>query len=135
MGRRIAGAVVGLVVAMLVITLAELLGHRLFPPPPGTDMRDPAAMAAIVDRLPFAAKAWVVLGWVAGTFAGGCAGLVVARWRPVAWIVAAGVLLGAVLNMTMIPHPVWMIAAGLLLPLVAAWAAVRVAARGALPRT
>jgi hypothetical protein len=125
MWRRVAGVAFGLVVAMAGIALMEVVGHRLFPPPAGTDMRDAAQVAAIVDRLPVAAKSWVVLAWTLGTFAGACAGVAVSRWRAAAWLVAAGVIAGAILNMLAIPHPVWMQVSGVLLPILAAWGAGR----------
>lgn len=126
--RRVIGAIIGLAVAMLTITLVEALGHQLFPPPPGTDMSDPAAISRVVDQLPFGAKAMVVLAWFAGALAGAAAGLAIARWRAVPWIVAGGVILSAVANYAMIPHPLWMQAAGILLPLLAAWISLRLLA-------
>jgi hypothetical protein len=119
--RRIVGTVVGLVVAMAAIGAFELLGRQLFPPPPGTDMSDPAQIARVVERLSTGLKISVVFAWFAGTVAGGWAGLAVSRWRALPWIVAGGVILGAIANYVAIPHPLWMQAAGILLPIVGAW--------------
>lgn len=127
--RRIVGAVVGLVVAMAAIGLFEWAGRLLFPPPPGLDMRDPAQIAAAVDRLSSGLKASVVFAWFAGTIAGGIAGLTISRWRGTPWIVAAGVIAGAIANYVVIPHPFWMQVAGILLPLLGAWIVLRLAPR------
>lgn len=125
MMRRALGVVVGVVVAMLTITLVEMIGHLLFPPPPGADMRDSAQVAQVVASISLPAKIWVTLAWFLGSLAGAFAGLAVARWDAVAWIVAAVVIAGAIWSYTMIPHPLWMQAAGVLLPLLAAWLALR----------
>jgi hypothetical protein len=125
MMRRALGVIVGVAVAMLTITLVEMIGHQLFPPPPGADMRDPAQVAQAMALMPFAAKLWVTLAWFLGSLAGALAGLAVSRWSAVAWIVAAFVIAGAIWSYTVIAHPLWMQAAGLLLPLLAAWIALR----------
>lgn len=123
--RKVLGVIVGVAVAMATITIVEMIGHLIFPPPPGTDMRDPAQVAEIVSLIPLPAKIWVTLAWFLGSLAGALAGISVARWTTAAWIVAAVVIAGAVWSYTMIPHPLWMQAAGVLLPLLAAGLALR----------
>ena len=123
--RRALGVLAGIVGAMVTITLVEMIGHLLFPPPPGADMRDSAQVAQVMAMIPLPAKIWVTLAWFFGSLAGALAGLAVARWVAIAWIVAAVVIAGAILSYTMIPHPLWMQAAGVLLPLIAAWIALR----------
>ena len=123
--RRVMGVVVGLVAAMVTIGIVEWLGRQVFPPPAGVDMSDPAAIGRAVSSLPTGLKASVSLAWFFGTFAGGVAGLAIARWRPVPWIVAAVVVLAAMANYVMIPHPLWMQIAGIALPPLAAMLALR----------
>lgn len=123
--RRIMGTAAGIIVAMVTIGLVEWLGQQLFPPPPGVDMADPAAIARAVASLPTGLKASVSVAWFVGTFVGGLAGLAIARWRAVPWIVAATVVLAAVANYVMIPHPLWMQVAGIALPPLAAILALR----------
>lgn len=125
MWRKLLGIVIGVAVSMIGIILVEMLGQFAFPPPPGVDLRDPAAIAAAADRIPLATQLSVVTAWFVGTLAGAMAGVAIARWRLVVWIVAGGVIAGAIASYTMIPHPLWMQAAGILLPLVAAWLATR----------
>ncbi len=38
--RRIGAVIAGLVVAFLLVQVAELLVHQLYPPPPGTNLKD-----------------------------------------------------------------------------------------------
>ena len=126
MARRMAGIIVGLIVSMAAISLFELIGQRLFPPPAGIDMSDPAQIGRAVDAIPIALKLSVIGAWFGGALAGGWTGLRVARWGAVPWIVAGGVVLGAVISFTQIPHPWWMQVAGVTLPLLAAWIAGRI---------
>lgn len=133
MGRRVLGSVAGIVVCILVITLVEGAGHMLFPPPPGTDMRDPAQVARVVDVIPLPAKVMVAVAWFLGSLAGAATALVTSRWPAAAWIVAAMVIAGAIISYTQIPHPLWMQAAGVLLPLAAAWLALRLVAARTKP--
>lgn len=111
--RTILGVVLGVIVAVIVVGVVEGVGHTIFPPPPGVNLTDPAQLATVMDKIPFAAKIAVLLAWVLGTLAGASAGNVIAGRR--AWagrIVTLVVLALSIFNMTTIPHPVWfMIAA------------------------
>lgn len=127
--RRIIGVVLGLIVAMVAIAGFELLGRLVFPAPPGSDMSDPAQVAEVVERLSTGLKISVVFAWFAGTVAGGWAGLWISRWRVLPWIVAGGVILGAIANYLAIPHPLWMQVAGILLPIAGAWMVLRLTHR------
>lgn len=127
--RRALSVIVGLLVAMLGISLVELAGQALFAPPAGVDMDDAASITRAVDHIPAGLKVSVVLAWFAGTLAGGSAGLAISRWTALPWIVAAGVILGAIASYMQIPHPLWMRATGIALPLLAAWLALRIMGR------
>src|SRR5436853_392138 len=40
--RRIAAVIAGMIVAVLIVLASEGIGHKIYPPPPGTDMQDMA---------------------------------------------------------------------------------------------
>ena len=124
--NRILSVLAGIVVAFGLVAAIEALGHALFPPPPDLDFADPDAFAAYVASMPGVAIAMVLCAWVIGAFCGSLVGTLLGKpRRPLAAIiVTALVVAGAVVNMTMIPHPLWfMIAAVIAVPLagVAAW--------------
>lgn len=125
--KLVLGSVVGIVVAFVTIFVAEIVGHRLFPPPAGVDFNDPAQLAAAMARLPLANKLAVVIGWFVGTLVGAYVADRIARRGLAGGIVAVAVVLAAYVNMAMIPHPGWMWTAGVLLPLAAGWIAWRAA--------
>lgn len=133
--RTAVGVVAGIVVAWLVITLSQLLSAALYPPPPGTDLTDPAALADFINTAPVTAMACVIAGYALAALSGGWVAARISRRHPrlAALIVGALVLLGVVLNYTMIPHPTWMLVSGVLLPVPMAWLGTRLARPGRTP--
>jgi hypothetical protein len=132
--RNIIAAVAGVLVATLVIFVAETIGHGVFPTPsiesascadPAT-YKDKGLAAACVAALPLGAKLAVVAGWFLGVVAGGIAALLVGkRWAPLAWIVAATIFLLCVVNFASMPHPVWMMVGAVFSALIGGWLAIK----------
>jgi hypothetical protein len=87
------------------------LGHLVFPPPAGTDVSDPAQLAAIIDTIPIGAKIWLAGAWTVAGFVAGAIAVWIGRAQLAAFGVA-GILLGlGILTMIEIPHPVWLMVA------------------------
>ena len=127
--RNLMGIVAGVVVAFLCVFAVEWVGHSLFPPPAGLNINDTADQARLMDSIPAAAKAIVLLGWFIGALAGASTANRIACNRIAGWIVAMLVIAAGVATMLMVPHPAWMWAGGILLPLLAAWIALRLTGR------
>ncbi len=125
--KIVMGAVAGLIAAFACIAAFEFLDQALYPLPPGFNIDDPAQMRRLMTIMPTPAIALVALGWFAGALRGGYLADRIGRRALPGWIVAALILVAAVANMAMIPHPAWMWAAGIILPVVAAWLAQRLA--------
>lgn len=111
--RKLGAVVVGVAAAMVVILLVEKIGGALYPPLPGLDFKDAAAMKAYVANLPAGALLFVLGGWVLGTLVGGWLAGFLAQSRPLlfAAIVGLTVLAGSFATMMSIPHPTWFMAA------------------------
>ena len=131
MGRMIGAGLLGVISAWVVIMLFEFAGASVYPPSPGSDLRDPDQLRTYIDSAPAAAMAFVLAGWAAGAFLGGwVAAKLSHRHRlGVALAVGAVVLAGVAANAMMVPHPVWFTVLGLLLPMPAAWLAARLVPR------
>lgn len=131
MGRTIIGVLVGVISAWVTIMLCEFAGASVYPPPPGSDLTDPAQLRAFVAAAPPAALSFVLAGWTLGAFVGGWVAARLSRRHRLGAALAVGVvvLAGIVANAAMIPHPPWFTVLGLLLPLPAAWLAARLVAR------
>jgi len=129
MGRTILGVVVGLAVAMVVIFVMEGLATVISPPPPGLDLKNEADLARLVETASITMKVLVLFGWLLGSFVGAWVAAKVSRAHRVsaAIVVGIGIVLGVILNATMLPHPLWMTALGIALPIPLAWCAARLA--------
>ncbi|HZL88696.1 MAG TPA: hypothetical protein VFB96_10015 [Pirellulaceae bacterium] len=121
LARSILGVVVGMLLAMALITGIDALNHTLYPPPAavieaGTNMQ--AAASAIKEWLPHAPLGALVLiptAWIVATFAGTLAAALIAGRAPLIHALLAGLLplAGTVMVLRMIPHPIWLAVAGL----------------------
>jgi hypothetical protein len=132
MWRKVLGVLLGLSVAITVITLLQGVGHKLWPLPADLVPGDRAAIAEAVRNAPVLALAWVALAWFAGTAAGGYTALRIARDAVTTWpaIVVEAVLLAfGSLTLLSIPHPGWFWVVGLLSFPLGAFAAIRQARR------
>ena len=121
MRQRILGGLAGILVAGLVVYLVEMLAHRLYPPPAAIDASTPEGARALMDQAPLPALVMVVAAWILGALAGGLVARRMGGPGPQVWVVAGFVLLGIVMNVMTIPHPVWMVNAGVLGTIVVGW--------------
>ena len=124
--RKVMGNLLGVIVAMLVITGVEGIGHAIDPPPV---MADTAAFAAYAARLSAGMLALIVFGYFLGALVGGWVATYVGRWRYAAWIVAVVIAIAGVANMLLVPQPLWMQVGTVLAPLVGGWVALHLGAR------
>jgi hypothetical protein len=118
--RSILAVLIGVVVAWITVSLFEFASMHAFPPPPGIDVHDPQQLAALIAQMPFAALALVLAGWIVGALDGGLVAAWISKRRMPAIAVGILVMLGALLMVAMVPHPLWMSIAGVLLPVPAA---------------
>lgn len=119
MAKLILGIIAGIVTCGLVIFAIEWIAGQLFPG------AAEAATRGDLSGVPIGALIGVLFGWFVGPLLGGYLAVRVAERSWTAWPIAAFVILGVILNATMIPHPLWMVALGLLLPVAAGWLASR----------
>ena len=105
--RVLGGIVAGVLLAVGIIIVIELVSHAIYPLPPGTNIDDPAALARIAARMPLGALLLIILGWTLGSFCGSW--LAAKIGRRAAPAVTPGVLVfaAAIANMFQIPHPLW----------------------------
>jgi hypothetical protein len=109
MGRSILAVVAGVVLANVVIFGIELIAWVIYPPPPGFDMHDPAAVRQLMMTMPAGAFAIVAAAYLLGTVVGAWVAVAISRRSPAACAAVVGGLLLAsgVVNLVTIPHPAW----------------------------
>ena len=129
--RNVLAVFLGLVLSGIVVGLVESVGHLLWPPPPGVDVTQPEALAALMDQIPLPAKLNVVLAWWLGAFVGAGVAARLAGSRPavLGYVVGSVQLAGGVATLFMIPHPAWMVVSALVAAPSAAFVAVRLVQR------
>jgi hypothetical protein len=129
--RKLAAAVVGVVVAILTIQLVEMLGHLVYPPPADFEFGEPEQVREFISTLPIGSILFVAAAWALGTFLGTLAGALVSGSRalPYATVVGGIVLAGAITMLLIIPHPWWFTIAAPVSIIIAAVLAVYLAPR------
>jgi hypothetical protein len=116
MGRSILGVFAGVVIAMVLVALVEILGMRLIPFPAGVDPTDYAAIAEAIPSMPIGSFLFVLAAWWLGAGVGASTAVRIAR-SDARWpgLTVGGIILAATLyNLWIIPHPAWMAIAGVL---------------------
>ena len=123
MGRNIGAGIAGIVIAIAMVWLIQMIGHAVYPPPPDLDFANPDAMRAFLDTLPVGALLFVAGAWFVGTLAGTCAACAIGTARPMIFAAVVGglMLLATVVNLLVIPHPAWFSALGIIGIVAAAW--------------
>jgi len=133
LGRRVLGIIMGIVVGGILISLCEMMGHRLFPVPPEIGNITPDRCGEAIKLLRPIHLWSVIVSWFIGATAGGALSAAVAggHWFRQSAIVAAFFAAGAVFTVTHCTHPTWFVIVGLSSFLPAAFAGSRLAAAAA----
>jgi len=122
MARRILGVLAGVVAGVVAIMIVEMIGHAVYPLPPGLDPRDREAIAAFIKSAPLGVMLFVLAAYAIGSFVAGLLARLLGRTRPPALVAGAILMALGVVNLVMIPHPVWFWAVSLVLYVPLAWA-------------
>ncbi len=109
MGKKILAVVIGLIVGGIVIMGIESINMFRFPWPEGLTLEDKDAFSDYVQGLPASALVTVLLAHIAGALVAGLLSTKIAAANNYTLALICGVMLlvGAIVNLFMIPHPVW----------------------------
>lgn len=123
MGKNIAAGVAGVLVAMGLVWLVEMIGHAVYPPPPDIDFSDPDAMRVYIGTLPIGAFLFVGGAWFIGTLGGTLAACHFGSAAPKIYAMVVGglMLVATATNLALIPHPLWFAILGVVGVIAAAW--------------
>ncbi|MEX2181540.1 MAG: hypothetical protein WD771_05820 [Gemmatimonadaceae bacterium] len=125
--RVVLAVLAGVLFGGLVVAGVEAANGLIHAMPEGLDRSDPGAMRAFVAGLPALAFVLLLVGWLLGTFLGGALAVRMAGQRPalVAGIVGGVILAATVMNLVMLPHPIWVVIGAVVGIPAAAWLAGR----------
>ncbi len=109
MTRKILAVLFGVVVAVVLIIAIEALGHTVYPVPNGLDLTNPEVLKAYMIDAPIAALLLVLGAWLVAALVGGLLACFIAKESPLVYsaIIGGLVLMGTVINLISIPHPLW----------------------------
>jgi hypothetical protein len=127
--RDILAGIAGVVIAVLIVFLADELSHMMYPMPANMDPRDTEGLGGYIATLPIGAFLMVLGGWVIATFVGSVVAdrIGTAKTWIYPTIVGGFIFAATTANLILIPHPHWFTAVSLAAILVSAWLAWRVA--------
>ena len=115
--RSILSVVGGLVAAGIVVFIVETIGQKVNPLPSDFQMESREELENYISKLPLSVIILVLVGWLAGAFAGGMVTTLIDQpnGRRNSSITGGIFLLVCIANLFMIPSPLWMWIATLLL--------------------
>lgn len=129
--KRVLPVLAGVLTGMLIIFVIETLGHMVYPIEMNLETATPEAKAAFLKNIPPAAIAIVIIAWALGAMAAGIVSTLVSKENssnPA--LKSGGILLGfGIINMIMVPHPIWFWIAGILVYLPFAWLGYKIVVR------
>ena len=127
--RDIFAGIAGVVIAVLIVFLADELSHMVYPMAASLDPADTEDLRAYIATLPIAAFLMVMGGWVVATFVGSVVAdrIGTAKLWIYPTVVGGFMFTATTANLIAIPHPHWFTAVSLTAILISSWLAWRVA--------
>lgn len=130
--RKFISILAGLFAGSLVVFIVEKIGHTVYPLPEGIDPNNIEAFKEYAQTMPVGAMLFVILAWALGAFAAGIVTTLVGKESTKMFsLITGGILmLFGLINLIMIPHPVWFAILGMAVYLPFAYLGHKLIARG-----
>ena len=114
--RKILAVVGGYILGAICIYLVQMLGHSIYPLPEGMDPYDTKAFSEYVKTAPFMAIFMVIIAYGVGMVVAGYASTKIAGDNKNTYAIICGViyLICTIINLFLIPSPVWFMVAAIL---------------------
>lgn len=106
--RRLLAVVTGILVAFVVITIVEGTSGRIYPVPEGADISTPEGLKAVFATRPMGAFLMVLLAHLLGALSGGAVSRLIDKTNASVPLIVGGILMFfGLINLLMLPHPLW----------------------------
>lgn len=106
--KNILSVFAGVVMAIITLTLVEMLSASLYPMPAGVDMKNTEAMKTYLENLPMQAILFLLLGYALSSFVGGFTAALISKKSRQAITVGVILTIANCINLFDIPHPLWL---------------------------
>ena len=116
---------------MILQALGEKGIHIVYPPPPGLNFTDKAAIAAYAAQTPTVVFVLILINYMVCALLSGVIATLVSGRKSVmpALIAGAIITLGGIFNVMMIPHPMWFAILSVLVYIPSAWLGYKLSMR------
>lgn len=135
MGKKILAVIAGTFIGWTIVFTGEMIAHLMHAPPAGFDFNDQEAVKQLMASMPASAFLFLVFVWGLSSFGGGLLTALIVKddWKKLALITGSILLLGAIINMFMVPHPLWVNVLTILIYIPAAYFGGKLAGRKRKP--
>lgn len=108
--KKILSIVAGVVVGFVIVFIGDATTHALSPIPANLNVTDKSAIANYISSIPLYVMIIMAIFWLFSTF---IAAMLAARinrseWKNTALITGSILMAASILNLMLIPHPLWM---------------------------
>ena len=121
--RKIWAVLTGVLSGSVVMIIVETLGHKIYPVAMNLESITKEAKAEYMKNIPVEAMLMIILAWAVGSFVAGIVATLISKDHSSFAALRSGAILlaMAIVNMLMIPHPIWFWIAGLLIFIPLSW--------------
>ena len=106
--RKVWGTLGGLMIAIIIVLVLEIVNHRIYPSPKELDPSNADELAAYMKTIPAGALILVLIGHFLGLLVGNYVGALIAKKDPKVIFTISGIFfLLAAYNLYSLPHPLW----------------------------
>jgi hypothetical protein len=108
--KKILAIIAGILTGFIIVFIGDATTHKLHPVPDGINYMDKNAMKDYITTIPTWVFVIMILFWVLSSFLGGLVSARINRagWKSSATITGAILMGAALLNLALMPHPLWM---------------------------
>lgn len=108
--RNIIAILAGIIAGLISIALIEYLGQELFPTPANLVLDEELYNSdKAYEMIPLPAMLMVLLAYLIGSFIAGFTSASIGQRKSLALVSGFVLLLGGLINILLIPHPMWFI--------------------------
>jgi cytochrome c biogenesis protein CcdA len=120
--RNILAVLSGIIFGILTIGIVESIGHKIFTVPQEvTQTIENADTDAVFALVSSEMLLFVLVAYIIGSFVGGFITELISKRLLLAVVTGSILMLGGVLNLFMIPHPIWFVLVSILVYIPFAW--------------